>query len=314
MKCLVTGCAGFIGSTLTDRLLNDGHEVIGIDCFSDYYSPAIKKENIEGASHHPGLTLIESDILGMPAFPEVDVVFHLAAQAGVRASWGSDFLIYSRNNIEATQVLLEGYKDRELKKFVYASSSSVYGDVPLPMREDVRIQPVSPYGVTKLAAEHLCYLYWKNFGLPVVSLRYFSVYGPRQRPDMAINKFVKAIFQNKPITVFGDGSQTRDFTYVSDVVDANIRAANSSVNGEVFNIGGGSRISVINLIREIEKYSGKTAQIRFEEFQKGDVNDTLAENTKAQEFLAWMPRVPISKGIKNYIEWFIKNTASEGRI
>ncbi|HNW75156.1 MAG TPA: NAD-dependent epimerase/dehydratase family protein [Bacteroidales bacterium] len=313
MKCLVTGCAGFIGSTLTDRLLNDGHSVIGLDCFTDYYSPEIKRENIKGAYHHPRFTLIESDILRMSEFPEVDVVFHLAAQAGVRASWGSDFLIYSRNNIEATQVLLEWYRKRKLKKFVYASSSSVYGDVPIPMREDVRIQPVSPYGVTKLAAEHLCYLYWKNFGLPVVSLRYFSVYGPRQRPDMAINKFVKAIFQNKPITVFGDGSQTRDFTYVSDVVDANIRAADSPVNGEVFNIGGGSRISVIGLIREIEAYSGKTAQIRFEEFQKGDVNDTLAENTKAQECLAWTPKVTISNGVKNYIEWFIKNAAVEGK-
>ncbi len=306
MKCLVTGCAGFIGSTLTDRLLHEGHEVIGIDCFTDYYSPAIKKKNIEGASHHPAFTLIESDILGMSAFPDVEVVFHLAAQAGVRASWGSDFLIYTRNNIEATQLLLEWYKERKLKKFVYASSSSVYGDVPLPMREDVRIQPVSPYGVTKLAAEHLCYLYWKNFGLPTVSLRYFSVYGPRQRPDMAINKFVNAIFQKKPITVFGDGSQTRDFTYVSDVVDANIRAANSPVNGEVFNIGGGSRISVIDLIREIERYSGKTAQIQFEEFQKGDVNDTLAEISKAQKKLDWTPTVAISVGVKNYIDWYWK--------
>jgi nucleoside-diphosphate-sugar epimerase len=313
MKCLVTGCAGFIGSTLTDKLLKDGHEVIGIDCFTDYYSPAIKKKNVGNASHHPGFTLIESDILGMSVFPDVEVVFHLAAQAGVRASWGSDFFIYTRNNIEATQLLLEWYKERKLKKFVYASSSSVYGDVPLPMREDVRIQPVSPYGVTKLAAEHLCYLYWKNFGLPTVSLRYFSVYGPRQRPDMAINKFVNAIFQNKPITVFGDGSQTRDFTYVSDVVDANILAANSPENGEVFNIGGGSRISVIALIREIEKCSGKTAQIRFEEFQKGDVNDTLAENTKAQDCLAWTPRVTISKGVKYYIEWFVKNAAGEGK-
>jgi UDP-glucose 4-epimerase len=179
------------------------------------------------------------------------------------------------------------------------------------MREDVRIQPVSPYGVTKLAAEHLCYLYWKNFGLPSISLRYFSVYGPRQRPDMAINKFVKAIFQNKPITVFGDGSQTRDFTYVSDVVDANIQAANSPVNGEVFNIGGGSRISVIGLIREIEKYSGKTAQIRFEEFQKGDVNDTLAVYTNALDCLAWSPWVTMSNGVNNYIEWFVKNANSE---
>lgn len=310
MKCLVTGCAGFIGSTLTDRLLNDGHEVIGIDCFTDYYPPVIKRENIESALRHSNFTFIQEDILRMATFPHVDVVFHLAAQAGVRASWGSDFFIYTRNNIEATQILLEWYKASDLKKFVYASSSSVYGDVPLPMREERRLQPVSPYGVSKLAAEYLCYLYWKNFKLPTVSLRYFSVYGPRQRPDMAINKFVNAIFQNKSIIVFGDGCQTRDFTYVSDVVDANIRAATSSVTGDVFNIGGGSRISVIGLIREIEKYSGKNAQIQYAESQKGDVNDTLAEISKAQKYIGWTPEVSISNGIKDYIDWYRKQKST----
>jgi UDP-glucose 4-epimerase len=244
MKALVTGCAGFIGSHLTDRLLSEGYDVIGIDCFTDYYSRSIKEANIQDALRNPRFIFIEQDIIEMDAFPEAEYVFHQAAQAGVRASWGSNFSIYTRNNIEATQKLLEWYKDKPLTKFVYASSSSVYGDAPLPMREDMRPEPVSPYGVTKLAAEHLCYLYWKNYGVPTVSLRYFSVYGPRQRPDMGINKFVSAILENLTITVFGDGNQTRDFTYISDIVEANVLAAKFSENGIVFNIGGGSRISV----------------------------------------------------------------------
>src|SRR5665647_95358 len=259
MKALVTGCAGFIGSHLTDRLLADGYEVTGIDCFTDYYPRSIKESNIHDAQKNPRFTLLEQDILEMNKFPDVDYVFHEAAQAGVRASWGSSFSIYSRNNIEVTQRLLEYYKNKSLKKFIYASSSSVYGDAPLPMREDMRLQPVSPYGVSKLAAEHLCYLYWKNFSLPTVSLRYFTVYGPRQRPDMAINKFVKAILNNSPITLFGDGSQTRDFTYVSDVVKANILASVAGAPGSIFNIGGGSRITVNELIQELEKNCGKPA-------------------------------------------------------
>jgi UDP-glucose 4-epimerase len=190
MRALVTGCAGFIGSNLTDHLLKNGHEVIGIDCLTNYYSHEIKRKNITHALKNPHFTFFQWDLLEMNTYPDVDVVFHLAAQAGVRVSWGVDFSIYCRNNIESTQRLLEWYKDKNLKKFVYSSSSSVYGDVPLPMNEDMKLQPVSPYGVTKLAAEHLCYLYWKNFSLPTVSLRYFTVYGPRQRPDMAINKFV----------------------------------------------------------------------------------------------------------------------------
>ena len=217
MKTFVTGCGGFIGSHLVDRLLELGYEVTGIDCFTDYYSREIKEANISNALKHNNFKLIEEDILDMDKFPEVDYIFHLAAQAGVRASWGKSFEIYTRNNIEATQKLLEFYKDREIKKFVYASSSSVYGDAELPMREDSLLKPVSPYGVTKLAGENLCYLYWKNYQVPTVSLRYFTVYGPRQRPDMAIHKFVKAISNNEEITVFGDGSQTRDFTFVVKV-------------------------------------------------------------------------------------------------
>ncbi|MFZ1976379.1 MAG: NAD-dependent epimerase/dehydratase family protein [Bacteroidota bacterium] len=306
MKCLVTGCAGFIGSNLTDQLLEEGHDVTGIDCFTDYYSERIKKENIAPALENSHFVFIAKDILELTTYPEVDVVFHLAAQAGVRASWGSDFSVYTRNNIEASQRLLEYYKDKSLKKFVYASSSSVYGDVPLPMHEDMRLQPVSPYGVTKLAAEHLCHLYWKNFGLPTVSLRYFTVYGPRQRPDMAINKFVTAILNEKPIPLYGDGAQTRDFTYVSDIVDANLKAASSGTPGSVFNIGGGSRITVNDLIRELEKNCRRSAKIQFVDQQKGDVKDTLADIRKAESELGWRPRISLGEGARTYVQWYLQ--------
>ena len=308
MKTLVTGCAGFIGSHLVDTLLERRYEVIGLDCFTDYYSREIKEANLSNALKNNNFKLIEADILELDKFPDVDYVFHLAAQAGVRASWGKSFEIYTKNNVQATQKLLEFYKDRELKKFVYASSSSVYGDAELPMREDSLLMPVSPYGVTKLAGENLCYLYWKNYRVPTVSLRYFTVYGLRQRPDMAIHKFVKAVFKGNEIPVFGDGTQTRDFTYVDDAVEANILGAKSNLVGEVFNVGGGSRISVNELIEEIERIIGKKAQIIYVEKQKGDVRDTWADVSKAKAKMNWNPRVDINKGLKSFIDWFINNS------
>ena len=313
MKTLVTGCAGFIGSHLVDKLLEQGYEVIGIDCFTDYYPREIKEANINLSLKKKALPkkyhknakfeLIEENILNMDKFPEVDYVFHLAAQAGVRASWGKSFEIYTRNNIEATQKLLEFYKDRAIKKFVYASSSSVYGDTELPMKEDSLLKPVSPYGVTKLAGENLCYLYWKNYSVPTVSLRYFTVYGPKQRPDMAIHKFVKAIFNEDEITVYGDGTQTRDFTFVDDAVEANILAANNDSVGEVFNVGGGSRISVSDLMKTIEKITGKVAKIKHIENQKGDVKDTLADITKTTKLLKWTPKINIEEGLQRQTKW-----------
>ena len=308
MKALVTGCAGFIGSHLVDKLLEQGYEVIGIDCITDYYPREIKEENIAIALEHKDFEFIEEDILEIDQFPSVDYVFHLAAQAGVRASWGSSFEIYTRNNIEATQKLLEFYKDRKLKKFVFASSSSVYGDAELPMREDSLLKPVSPYGVTKLAGENLCYLYYKNYGVPVISLRYFTVYGPRQRPDMAIHKFVKAILEGEKITVFGNGTQTRDFTYVDDAVEANILATINDIVGEVFNVGGGSRIGVNELIEEIEDITELKAKVKYVEKQKGDVKDTLADTSKMRA-LGWKPKVEIEEGLKRFMKWY-KNTFS----
>ena len=304
MKALVTGCAGFIGSHLVNKLLEQGYEVIGIDCFTDYYLREIKEANISNALKNKNFKLIEEDILEMGKYPEADYVFHLAAQAGVRASWGKNFEIYTRNNVEAIQKLLEFYKDRKIKKFVYASSSSVYGDAELPMKEDSLLKPVSPYGVTKLAGENLCYLYWKNYNVPTVSLRYFTVYGPRQRPDMAIHKFVKGIFEGTEMTVFGNGKQTRDFTFVDDAVEANILAAKNDIVGKGFNIGGGSRISVNDLIRIMEDIIGKKAKIKNIEKQKGDVRDTLADVSKAQKELGWMPRINIYKGLEKHIKWY----------
>jgi nucleoside-diphosphate-sugar epimerase len=305
MKALVTGCAGFIGSHLTERLLNEGHEVVGVDCFTDYYPRKIKESNLSTALNNENFEFINEDLLYMKEYPEVDYVFHQAAQAGVRSSWGSYFETYLQNNIQLTQKLLEYYKQKNIKRFVYASSSSVYGDIDeLPMTENCLLKPVSPYGVTKLAAEHLCSLYYKNYGVPTVSLRYFTVFGPRQRPDMAIFKFVNNIFNNREINVYGDGLQTRDFTYISDVVEANLLAAKNDVAGEVFNIGGGNNITVTDLIKQIENAVGKEAKINYAEPQKGDVKDTLSDASKARKLMNWKTRVNISEGLEKFIDWF----------
>jgi UDP-glucose 4-epimerase len=306
MKALVTGCAGFIGSSITDYLLKNGYQVFGIDCFTDYYARSVKEDNISDALISGNFTFIEKNLLDIDDYPNVDFIFHQAAQAGVRASWGQNFDIYLQNNVKATQKLLEYYKDKKIQKFVYASSSSVYGDTEeRPMHEKSYLRPYSPYGVTKLAAENLCTLYYKNYGVPTVSLRYFTVYGPRQRPDMGINRFVSSILNNKKITIYGDGSQTRDFTFIDDVVEANILASKSNLAGEIFNVGGGNTISVINLIRLIEKITGKQADIFFIEKQKGDVNDTWADVRKISDSLKWKAKTNIDKGLQRYIEWYI---------
>jgi UDP-glucose 4-epimerase len=249
MRALVTGAAGFIGSTLAERLIADGADVVGLDCFTDYYPRPMKERNLSGLVGQPRFRFIESTIQAADlaaVLKDRTHVFHLAAQAGVRKSWGRDFAVYTVNNVEATQVLLEAACGiPTLERIVYASSSSVYGDrVAMPMREDALPQPVSPYGVTKLAAEQLCYLYHANFGVPTVSLRYFTVYGPRQRPDMGFHKFLRAAIRGEPITVYGDGEQTRDFTFVHDAVAATVAAGVQGVAGRVYNIGGGSRVSI----------------------------------------------------------------------
>ncbi len=305
---LVTGCAGFIGSHLSERLIQEGYQVKGIDCFLDYYPRPIKENNLKNLLKEKNFSFVEADILKvdlMNLLDGVEYIFHEAAQAGVRASWGKNFEIYTQNNILATQVLLETAKELStLKKFVYASSSSVYGDTDiLPMHEDGTPKPVSPYGVSKLANEHLCYLYFKNFGIPTISLRYFTVYGPRQRPDMAFNKFISAILQNKEIQIYGEGNQTRDFTFIRDIVEATFAASQTDVNGEVFNIGGGSRVTLIQVINLIGEILDKPVKMQYTEPQHGDVLHTWANISKAQKILNYNPLVSLKEGLKEEIDW-----------
>jgi UDP-glucose 4-epimerase len=231
-------------------------------------------------------------------------VFHLAAQAGVRKSWGQDFRSYTQNNVDASQQLLEACVGRRLQRFVYASSSSLYGDnVSIPMREDALPQPISPYGVTKLAAEQLCHLYYVNHGVPTTSLRYFTVYGPRQRPDMAFHRFIRAALTGQPITLYGDGEQTRDFTFVTDTVDATIAAGERAVPGRAYNIGGGSRVSVNHVLEIIGRLAGKPLDVRYEPAQKGDMRDTCADTTLARTDLGFSPHVSLEEGIGAEYRW-----------
>jgi UDP-glucose 4-epimerase len=310
VKALVTGAAGFIGSTLTERLLAHGADVVGLDCFTDYYPRAIKERNLCGAKGQPGFRFVESRIqdADLPSLlSDRTHVFHLAAQAGVRKSWGREFDIYTVNNVEATQRLLEACTSVRLEKIVYASSSSVYGDnTPLPMREDLMLQPVSPYGVTKLAAEQLCFLYHANFGLPTVSLRYFTVYGPRQRPDMGFHKFLRSTIRGEPITVFGDGEQTRDFTYVHDAVSATIAAGVQGVPPRVYNVGGGSRVTVNQVLDMIGRVSGRRPLITVDAAQKGDMRHTYADTSLARADLGFVPTVGLEEGLAAEYQWLLE--------
>ncbi|MGE3511251.1 MAG: NAD-dependent epimerase/dehydratase family protein [Vicinamibacterales bacterium] len=307
MKALVTGVAGFIGSTLAERLVREGADVIGIDCFTDYYPRPLKERNLASLGKAPRFRFVESRIQDAPLaelLSECTHVFHLAAQAGVRKSWGREFSVYTVNNIEATQVLLEACVGRTLERVVYSSSSSVYGDhVPLPMREDATPQPLSPYGVTKLAAEHLCSLYWENFGVPTASLRYFTVYGPRQRPDMGFHRFLQAVAAGVPIPVYGDGEQTRDFTFVADAVEANVLAATRGAPGGVYNIGGGSRVTVNEVVQMIGRVTGREPIIDRQPSQKGDMRHTFADTARAKAALGFTPAVGLEEGLTAEHQW-----------
>ena len=313
---VVTGAAGFIGSHLVERLLAGGHEVVGIDSFEDYYPRPLKEGNIARARVAGRFTLVEDNLLSMAGdaaaggsrLDEVlagaDCVFHLAAQAGVRASWGQSFRIYTDNNVLATQMVLEACRREGVPKVVYASSSSVYGDTDrLPMHEDANCRPVSPYGVTKLAGEQLCRLYWKNHGVPTVSLRFFTVYGPRQRPDMAFHLFLRALHEGRPLEMYGTGSQTRDFTFVDDIVEGIVRAVDG-VDGAVYNLGGGSRVTLLEAIHTLESVSGLTAEVRGEGVQAGDVKHTWADLGRAREDLGYAPQVPLEEGLRREAEWY----------
>jgi nucleoside-diphosphate-sugar epimerase len=307
VRAVVTGAAGFIGSHLAESLLAAGHEVTGVDAFTDYYPRAAKERNLETARDHRSFRLVEGRLQDMdlrPLLEGTDQVFHLAAQAGVRASWGREFAHYTEHNVLATQRLLEAARAAGSPRVVYASSSSVYGDAPgLPFREDARCEPVSPYGVSKLAAEHLGVLYQRNFGLPVVSLRYFTVYGPRQRPDMAFHRFLRAARDGEPVHVFGDGSQTRDFTFVSDIVAATRAAADSGRPGGVYNVGGGERVVLSDVLRRIEDVTGRRLTVQRDEVQKGDMRDTFADTTAARRDLSFRSTVSLAEGLEREWQW-----------
>jgi UDP-glucose 4-epimerase len=314
MRAIVTGAAGFIGSHLSQTLLDRGAEVIGLDCFTDYYPRALKQANLGALLGHPGFSLIESTIQRADLGALLDGathVFHLAAQAGVRKSWGRDFGVYTTNNVEATQVLLEACVGKPLHRLVYASSSSVYGDAAqIPMREDALPRPVSPYGVTKLAAEHLCHLYSANHGVPATSVRYFTVYGPRQRPDMAFHRFLKAVLRNEPICVFGDGGQTRDFTFVADAVSATIAAGERGVPGRAYNVGGGSRVSLNDVLEVIGQVTGRAIRVERGPEQKGDMRDTYADTSLARSDLGFRPTVPLADGLAHEYRWLASSAVA----
>ena len=307
MKALITGVAGFIGSHLAARLLADGASVIGVDCFTDYYPRPIKEANLAVNAAASGFHFVEDRLQDADLDELLDGVthvFHLAAQAGVRKSWGRDFQVYTTHNIDATQRLLEACVGRPLEKLVYASSSSVYGDdAEIPMRESQVPRPLSPYGVTKLAAEHLCHLYAANHGVPATSVRYFTVYGPRQRPDMAFNKFLRAAIAGEPIAVYGDGLQTRDFTFVADAVAATVGAGLRGVPGRAYNIGGGSRVSLNDVLALIERIVGRPLEITRGPAQKGDMRDTYADTSLARTDLGFAPTVSLSEGLTAEYHW-----------
>lgn len=317
MKALITGIAGFVGSTLALRLLRDGYEVVGVDSLTDYYDKSLKEKNLallESGAFGSRLTVLRADLRDLDLsslLADVDYVFHQAGQPGVRKSWGRDFSFYIDSNIDLTQQLLEAARTApQLKRLVYASSSSVYGDAETyPTLETLRPQPRSPYGVTKLAAEHLCILYAENFGVPTASLRYFTVYGPRQRPDMAFTRFLRAIKDGQPITLFGDGEQIRDFTFVDDIVEANVRAAESDslTNGAVLNVCGGSSVSVNEVLDIMRDVSGRDVLIDRYEAVAGDVRRTGGDSHRIRQALGWRPQVQLEDGIARQWAWILES-------
>jgi nucleoside-diphosphate-sugar epimerase len=316
VRALVTGCAGFIGSHLVESLLADGHTVLGIDCFNDNYRRAPKLANLTRARDHDTFEFVPFDLARGDLFDLVadsEVIFHLAAEPGVRSSWGDRFELFVRNNVLATQRLLEAAAVERPRRVVYASSSSIYGNAEsLPTRESAVPAPFSPYGVTKLAGEHLCQLYRENHGVEAVMLRYFTVYGPRQRPDMALHRFCAAAIAGEPITLFGDGSQRRDFTFVEDVVRATRAAAVAPEprNG-VYNIGGGSQVSLRTVLELLAGLAGRPLDVRREDTVVGDVRETSADTSCAARELGYAPRVAFPDGLRAEFEWTLERISGD---
>lgn len=315
-KAVVTGAAGFIGSHLCDRLLADGHEVVGIDSFSDFYERARKEQNLQRAAAHDRFTLEEADLVDANLeriLRGASLVFHLAGQDGVVPSWGAAFDRYVQENIVATQRLLEFVRDVSIDRLVFASSSSVYGEAEMfPTKETALPRPVSPFGMTKLAAEHLTLVYVRNFDLPAVALRYFTMYGPRQRPDMAFFRFMEALVGDQEIEIYGDGEQTRDFTYISDAVDGTLKAASADVTGQVINVGGGSRVSLNRVLDTLEEISSLKSRRHHLPAAPGDPRHTGASINLARERLGWEPRVSLRDGLTRQWRWFQETATPSG--
>jgi UDP-glucuronate 4-epimerase len=303
---IVTGCAGFIGSQLCEALVARGDSVVGVDRFTDYYGRALKTWNLDRLVGEERFRLVESDVCvdGAEALvAAADGVFHLAAQPGVRGSWGATFEIYARENIVATQRVFESAV-RHGRRVVWASSSSVYGNAEsYPTREDAQPQPVSPYGVTKLCCEHLAAAYRESFGLDHVGLRYFTVYGPRQRPDMAYTRIAIALRDGTPFTIYGSGEQSRDVTYVGDAVAATIAAMDCAPGGAIYNVGGGSETSLLEAIGVFETLSGRSLERRHEDVAAGDVRRTAADTERIRSDIGWVPRTSIEDGLRAQLEW-----------
>jgi UDP-glucuronate 4-epimerase len=306
VSALVTGAAGFIGSHLTERLIDDGVEVRGVDRLWDYYDVELKRANLALLESRSGFTFTEGDLnqLDLGSLLDgVEVVFHLAAQPGVRASWGREFEIYLSDNLLATQRLLEESRHHELRRFVFASSSSIYGDAEhFPTKETDTPGPVSPYGVTKLAAEHLGRQYFRGFGVPTVALRYFTIFGPRQRPDMAFNRFIRAGLDGEAIEVFGDGLQERDFTYVRDAVEATVAAGDRGAPGAAYNVAGGNAATVAEVIETLGRLLGGELAVDHQPAVIGDARKTGADTSRAREDLGYRPSVPLEEGLRRQLE------------
>jgi len=307
-RVVVTGAGGFVGSNLVDTLLARGDTVVGIDCFTPYYDPDTKRQNLARALDHDAFTLVDVDLREadlLPLVEGVDTVFHQAAQPGVRLSWSDGFGEYASHNVLATQRLLEAAQSAEVRRVVYASSSSVYGNQDrYPTVETDLPRPYSPYGVTKLAAEHLCNLYAENWGLDTISLRYFTVFGPRQRPDMSIHRLCEAALTGASFPRFGDGRQVREFTYVADIVAANLCAADANVAaGTVVNIAGGGEIELNDLIATVAELAGTELEIENHPAQAGDARRNGGTTDRAHAQLGWAPEVGLREGIAAQLAW-----------
>lgn len=307
MRALVTGAAGFVGSHLVERLAADGWDVVAVDCLSPYYDVSLKRANIADLARGAGTAVQDVDLLtaDLSALLDgVEVVFHQAGQPGVRTSWDA-FDSYVEQNVMVTHRLLEAARSAALRRFVFASSSSVYGNaLAYPTSEDMVPRPHSPYGVTKLAAEHLCGVYARNWGVRTVSLRYFTVFGPRQRPDMAMHRLIEAALAGSAFPMFGNGDQVRDFTYVGDVVAANAAAAIADVPpGTVINVAGGGAVTLSDVIKTVERLTGRTVQLDRRPAQAGDVDRTGGAVDLAASLLGWTPRVSIDEGLERQVHW-----------